>query len=88
MPTSNVLGESEHQQYVREHEADLAQMVDQLRRLQRAANLLNYRQFCEALDWPHDSYSKNKFLEFQKLGRLHVFDSHTLAATVAFYERQ
>jgi hypothetical protein len=60
--------------------------VPQLRRLQYAANTLNYHEFCEAVGWPEDDYSKAKFVEFQKLGRLHVFDDHTLVCAVEHYE--
>jgi hypothetical protein len=62
-------------------------LVTQLRRLQYAANMLNGREFCQATGWPEDDYSKAKFLEFQRLGRLHVFDDHVLEATVTFYEK-
>jgi hypothetical protein len=61
-------------------------LIAQLRRLQYAANTLNYHEFCQALEWPEDDYAKAKFLEFQKLGRLHVFDDNTLSKTVEYYE--
>jgi len=63
-------------------------LVPQLRRLQHAANMLNLREFCQAIGCPVDDYSKAKFREFQALGRLHVFDDHVLQAAVAYYEQQ
>lgn len=54
--------------------------LESLRALQWSANMLNHRQFIEALGWTDDDYSRNKFLEFQKLGRLHVFDDEVLGA--------
>jgi hypothetical protein len=61
-------------------------LVPQLRRLQYAANMLNYDEFCDATGWPRDDYSLAKFREFQALGRLHVFDNGTLWRAVHHYE--
>lgn len=69
-----------------EWETPLLALVPQLRRLQYAANSLNYNEFCEALGWSRDDYSKAKFLAFQQMGRMHVFDDGTLTKTVEFYE--
>jgi len=66
----------------------MAPLVPQLRRLQYAANMLNYHEFCDALGWPRVDYSKAKFLEFQKLGRLHIFDDTVLQKAIEFYEAQ
>ena len=66
--------------------SQMAPLVPQLRRLQYAANMLNLHEFCEALGHPVDDYSKAKFLEFQALGRLHVFDDNVLQAAVEYYE--
>ena len=71
-----------------EWETPLLGLVPQLRRLQHAANTLNYHEFTEAVGWPRDDYSQHKFVEFQALGRLHVFDDHVLEAAVRYYERQ
>lgn len=71
-----------------EWETPLLALVPQLRRLQYAANSLNYNEFCEALGWPRDDYTKAKFLAFQQMGRMHVFDDGTLTKTVEFYERR
>lgn len=68
--------------------SQMAPLVPQLRRLQYAANMLNYHEFCEATGWPRDDYAKHKFEEFQALGRLHVFDDRVLQAAVEFYEAQ
>lgn len=69
-----------------EWETPLLGLVPQLRRLQHAANSLNVNEFCEAMGWERNEYSEAKFLEFQALGRLHVFDDHTLMAPVLYYE--
>jgi hypothetical protein len=71
-----------------EWDTPLLGLVPQLRRLQYAANMLNFHEFCDAAGWPRDEYTKAKFVEFQKLGRLHVFDDHVLNATVRYYEDQ
>lgn len=68
--------------------SQMAPLVPQLRRLQYAANMLNVNEFCQAVGWPRDEYSEAKFLEFQKLGRLHVFDDNVLQRAVEFYEAQ
>lgn len=62
-----------------------ASFVDHLRLLQHTANMLSYPEFCAATGWERDDYSKAKFVEFQKLGRLHRFDDHTLTVTVSYY---
>jgi hypothetical protein len=64
----------------------MAPLVPQLRRLQYAANMLNYHEFCEATGWPEDDYSLAKYREFRALGRLHVFDDRVLEAAIKFYE--
>lgn len=64
----------------------MSDLTVQLRRLQYAANMLNLTEFCAALGWEVDDYSKHKFSEFQKLGNLHVFDNNTLDTAVAAYE--
>lgn len=61
-------------------------LVPQLRRLQYAANMLNFHEFCDATGWPRDEYSKHKFVEFQALGRMHVFDDRVLEVAIKFYE--
>lgn len=63
-------------------------LVEALRRLQYAANSLNYHEFCEAVGWPRDDYTKQKFLDFQAFGRLGSFDDSTLNNPVLFYERR
>jgi hypothetical protein len=63
-------------------------MVEQVRRLQHAANMLSYTQFLQATGWERDDYSKDKWNEFRRLGGMHTFDSHTLKTLVAFYEAQ
>jgi hypothetical protein len=62
------------------------ELVPQLRRLQRAANMLSGHQFAEALGLEWDDYAREKHLEFQKLGRLHVFDDRVLTTLVHAYE--
>lgn len=57
--------------------------VEELRRVQRAANMLGLAEFCRALGWERDDYARDKWKEFQGLGRLHVFDDNTLRALVA-----
>lgn len=69
-----------------EWDTPLLTLVAQLRRLQYAANSLNIIEFCEALGWPLDDYSKHKFEEFQAFGRMGRFDDRTLEAPVKFYE--
>jgi len=64
-------------------EAVLAIGLEAMRGLQWSANMLNHRQFCAALGWPEDDYSRNKFKEFQALGRLHVFDDTVLEIFVS-----
>lgn len=71
-----------------EWETPLLALVPQLRRLQYAANSLNYHEFCEAMGWPRDDYTKAKFVAFQAFGKLGVFDDSTLSAPVLFYERR
>ena len=66
---------------------DDVQLVEALRRLQHAANMLTYAQFCEAQGWSLDDYSRYKFREFQRMGRLHVFDDHALVNAIRYYER-
>ena len=67
--------------------SQMAPLVPQLRRLQHAANMLNRLEFARALGWPpEDDYTIAKFREFQALGRLHVFDDHTLQAAIEAYE--
>jgi hypothetical protein len=61
-------------------------LVAQLRRLQYAANMLNFHEFAEAVGWPRDDYSRHKFVEFQALGRMHVFDDRVLEVAIKFYE--
>ena len=63
-------------------------LVDQLRRLQYAANMLSYTDFCQILDWPQDDYSRDKFKSFQDLELMHRFDGHVLTALVAGYEKK
>jgi hypothetical protein len=65
-----------------------ATLVEQLRRLQNAANMLDYHEFLEALGWERDDYTQAKYREFRALGRLHVFDGNTLTLPVEFYERK
>ena len=63
-------------------------LVPTLRRLQHAANMLSLHEWAEALGWdPKDDYVKAKFLEFQKLGRLHVFDDGVLQKSIEYYEK-
>ena len=64
----------------------MSDLTVQLRRLQHAANMLNYHQFCAALGWERDDYSKRKFQEFQKLGAMHVLSDDTLERAIAAYE--
>jgi hypothetical protein len=45
---------------------DTSTLVEQLRRLQHAANMLNYHQFCAATG-ARGRLPKAKFIEFQKL---------------------
>jgi hypothetical protein len=49
-----------------------------IRKIQRAANGLSLQQFCGALDWEVDSYSKDKWQQFQQIGGLHRFDDGVL----------
>jgi hypothetical protein len=64
----------------------MASLVPQLRRLQYAANMLSLPEFCEALGLEKDDYARHKWLEFQALGRLHVFDDSVLERLIKFYE--
>jgi hypothetical protein len=57
-----------------------------LRALQHAANGLNYHEFCDALGWDRNDYSKAKFVEFQGLGRLGVFDSSVLSRLIEYHQ--
>jgi hypothetical protein len=68
--------------------SQMAPLVPQLRRLQHAANMLSLSEFALATGWPEDDYLLAKYREFQKLGRLHVFDDHVLKAAVEYYEKQ
>lgn len=61
-------------------------MVPALRRLQYAANGLNFHQFCDALGWERNEYAKDKFVVFQSLGNLGRFDSGVLRRVIEAYE--
>jgi hypothetical protein len=61
-------------------------LIEQLRRLQYAANMLAYDEFCKALGWEANEYALAKFHDFQRLGAMHTFDSHVLRAAIEFYE--
>lgn len=68
-------------------ETPLLGLVPQLRRLQYAANMLNYHEFCEASGWPEDAYSQDKWADMQRIGKLLPrFDNHVLEAMVRYYE--
>jgi hypothetical protein len=60
--------------------------IIELRRLQHAANMLSYRQFCEALGWEEGDYAKHKYEMFRRLGELSTFSDDTIEKAVAFYE--
>lgn len=59
--------------------------LDSLRALQNAANGLNYNEFCDALGWDKNDYSKDKFLLFQSLGVLGRFDGAVLKQVIGAY---
>jgi len=68
--------------------SQMAPLVPQLRRLQYAANMLGLTEFCAAQGWsPTDNYARAKYLEFQALGRMHVFDDNVLRNAVEYYEK-
>jgi hypothetical protein len=58
------------------------------RALGRAGWNMSLHDFCEALDWEIDAYSKDKFLDFQQLCRLlSQFDPTTLDTLVKAGEK-
>lgn len=72
-----------------EWDTPLQRPVDVIRRLQDAANMLDYHEFTAAMPWPEDEYALAKYRHFQGIGRLlSYFDDGVLTRAVAAYEAQ
>lgn len=65
----------------------MTDLTRELRRLQRAANMLSLADFCKALGLEVDDYARDKYVSFGHLGEIHRFSDSTLEKLVEYYEQ-